>query len=55
MGELTLIRKPGIRGDLCQRQFTVRSQELLGPLDAARYDILVRGTPVAALNCRAKW
>src|SRR5258708_29251721 len=42
MAELALVREAGVRGDL--RQGKVRSclHELLGPLDAAHNDVLVR-------------
>jgi hypothetical protein len=42
MGELALIREPGVRGDLRQGQFGSGLEELPGPLDAAQDDVLVR-------------
>src|SRR5262249_47558920 len=36
MGELALIREPGVRGDLRQGQFGSGLEELPGPLDAAQ-------------------
>ena len=42
MGELALVREPGARGDLRQREIAFGLQELLGPLDAAPDDVLVR-------------
>src|SRR5262249_52011253 len=40
--ELALIREPGVRGDLRQREIAIGLQELLGPLGAAGDDVLVR-------------
>src|SRR5215469_3470608 len=45
MGELALVREAGVRGDLRQGQVAVALEELLGPLDAAHYDVLVRRQP----------
>src|SRR6516165_1062065 len=42
MRELALVREAGVRGDLCQGEVASGLQELLGPLDAARDDVLVR-------------
>src|SRR6516162_11024297 len=42
MRELALVRETGVRGDLRQGQVASRLQELLGPLDAAGDDVLVR-------------
>ena len=42
MRELALIRESGARRDLGLGEVTVRLQELLGPLDAARDEVLVR-------------
>src|SRR5262249_21604496 len=50
MGELTLIREPGVRGDLRQGQFGSGLEELPGPLDAARDDVLVRRQPGGGLE-----
>jgi hypothetical protein len=50
MGELALIREAGARRDLRQRDVTVLSQELLGPLDAADDDVLVRRQPGGRLE-----
>ena len=54
-GELALVREAGVCGDVRQGQVAAALQELLGPLDAAGEDVLVGGSPVAALNWRAKW
>jgi hypothetical protein len=48
MGELVLIREAGARHELRQRDVTVLSQELLGPLDAADDDVL--GRPAVELS-----
>src|SRR5262245_49661935 len=50
MGELALIREPGVRGDLRQGQFWSGLQELPGLLDAAQDDVLVRGQPGGPLE-----
>src|SRR5262249_34802366 len=42
MGELALVREAGVRGDLRQGEAASGLQELLGPLDAAGDDVLVR-------------
>ena len=42
MGELALVRETGVRGDLRQGQGAASLQELLGSLDAAGDDVLVR-------------
>src|SRR5262249_46905266 len=42
VGELALVREAGVRADLRQGQVASRLQELLGPLDAAGDDVLVR-------------
>src|SRR6516225_4922254 len=42
MGELALVREAGVRGDLRQGEGAAALQELLGPLDAAGDDVLVR-------------
>src|SRR5262245_45108472 len=42
MGELALVREAGVRGDLRQGEVASGLQELLGPLDAAGDDVLVR-------------
>jgi hypothetical protein len=55
VGELALVQKASVRGDLRQGQVRPCLQEFLGPLDAARDDELCGGSPVAALNCRATW
>src|SRR5262245_63746764 len=51
-GELALVGEAGAQGDI--RQGYVRSglQELLGPLDAAKDDGLMRGSPVAGSSSR---
>ena len=41
IGELALVREPGVRGDLRQGQVASRLQELLSPFDAAGDDVLV--------------
>src|SRR5215467_6758403 len=41
-GELALVREAGVRGDLGQGEGAAALQELLGPLDAASDDVLVR-------------
>src|SRR5262249_23554089 len=50
MGELALIREPGVRGDLRQGQFGPGLEELPGPLDAAQDDVLVRRQPGGPLE-----
>src|SRR6516225_4233670 len=45
MRELALVRVAGLRGDLRQGQARPCLQELLGPLDAAGDDVLVRRQP----------
>jgi hypothetical protein len=55
VGELALVGEAGARGDFRQGEFTAALQKLLGPLDAARGDVLVGASPVAGSNCRAKW
>src|SRR5262249_13061756 len=52
MGELALIREPGVRGDLRQGQFGSGLQELPGPFDAAQDDVLVRRQPGGPLELR---
>src|SRR5262249_12973727 len=52
MGELALIREPGVRGDLRQGQFGSGLEELPGPLDAAQDDVLVRRQPRGPLELR---
>src|SRR5260370_29636129 len=47
VGELALVRKASVRGDLRQGQVRPCLQEFLGPLDAARDDELVRRQPGA--------
>src|SRR5262249_13371045 len=42
MGELALVREAGVLGDLRQGEIAVSLQELLGPLDTAGDDVLVR-------------
>src|SRR6516164_4496059 len=41
-GELALVIEAGVRGDLRQREVASALQELLGPLDTAGDDVLVR-------------
>ncbi len=43
VGELALVREAGVRGDLRKGEVASGLQELLGPLDAAGDDVLVRG------------
>src|SRR6516165_1209484 len=50
MGELALVREAGVRGDLRQREVASGLQELLGPLDAAQDDVLVRRQPGGPLE-----
>src|SRR5499433_518408 len=50
MGELALIREPGVRGDLRQGPFGSGLEELPGPLDAAQDDVLVRRQPGGPLQ-----
>src|SRR5262244_3736382 len=50
MGELALVREAGVRGDLRQGEVASGLQELLGPLDAARDDVLVRRQPGGPLE-----
>ena len=47
MGELALVREAGVRGDLRQGKDRSFLQEVLGPLDAAHDDVLVRRQPSA--------
>src|SRR5215510_7365956 len=42
VGELALVTEPGVRGHLRQGEVASGLQELLGPLDAAGDDVLVR-------------
>src|SRR5262249_32780617 len=49
-GELTLVREADVRGDLRQGEVGPPSQELPGPLDAARDDELVRRQPGGRLE-----
>ena len=42
MGELALVREPGVRGDLRQGKLGSGLEELSRPLDAAQDDVLVR-------------
>jgi hypothetical protein len=53
-GEPALVREAGARRHLPRGEVAVSLQERLGPLDAAGEDVLVGGSPVAALNWRAK-
>ena len=50
MGELALVREAGCSGDLRQGQVRPCLQELLGPLDAAQDDVLVRRQPGGRLE-----
>jgi hypothetical protein len=50
MGELALIQEAGARGDLRQGEVASGLQELLGPLDAAGEDVLVRRQPGGQLE-----
>jgi len=50
MGEVALVREAGARGDLCQGEAVASLQELLGPLDAAHDDVLVRRQPGGGLE-----
>ena len=50
MAELALVREAGVQGDLRQGQVRPCLQELLGPLDAAGDDILVRRQPGGPLE-----
>jgi hypothetical protein len=50
MGELALIREAGARGDVRQGQARSGLQQLLGPLDAAQDDVLVRRQPAGRLE-----
>src|SRR6516225_8174240 len=52
MRELALIREAGVRGDLRQGEVASGLQELLGPLDAAGDDVLVRRQPGGPLELR---
>jgi len=64
MTEHALAREAGVRGDLRQGEVAAL-QKLLRPLDAARscfarstrrrITYWCGGSPVARLNCRAKW
>src|SRR6516165_3103061 len=50
MRELALVREAGMRGDLRQGEVAAGLQELLGPLDAAGEDVLVRRQPGGPLE-----
>ena len=50
LGELALIREAGLRRDLRQGQVCPGLQELLGPLDPAQDDLLVRRQPGGRLE-----
>src|SRR6516165_804629 len=52
MRELALVREAGVRGDLRQGEVASGLQELLGPLDAARDDVLVRRQSGGPLELR---
>src|SRR5262249_4650501 len=54
MGELALVRKAGVRGDLRQGGVASGLQELPGPLDAAGDDVLVRRQPRGPLELRGE-
>ena len=55
MGEHTLVREASVHGDLRQGQVAAPLRELLGPLDAADDDVLVRRQPGGRLELPAKW
>jgi hypothetical protein len=50
MAEHALVREAGVRGDLRQGQVCSCLQKLLGPLDAAHDDVLVRRQPGGPLE-----
>src|SRR6516164_1770646 len=50
MGKLALVREAGVRGDLRQGEIASGLQELFGPLDAARDDVLMRRQPGGPLE-----
>src|SRR6516165_10155708 len=50
VGELALVREAGARGHLRQGEAASGLQELLGPLDAAQDDVLVRRQPGGCLE-----
>src|SRR5262249_50282398 len=50
--ELALVREAGVQGDLRQGEVASGLQELLGPLDAAQDDVLVRRQPGGPLELR---
>src|SRR5262249_20898153 len=50
LAEMALVRESGGRRDLGQGEVTVLLQELLGPVDAAGDDVLVRGSPGGLLE-----
>jgi hypothetical protein len=50
MGELALVREAGAGGDLRQGEVAPGLQKLLGPLDAAQDDKLVRRQPRGPLE-----
>src|SRR5215831_9366180 len=52
MRELALVREAGVRGHLRQGEVASGLQELLGPLDAAGEDVLVRRQPGGPLELR---
>jgi len=54
VGELALVVEPGPRCDLGQGQVGYCSQEVLGPLDAARDDVLVGRQPRGRLELPSK-
>ena len=49
-GEHTLVREASVHGDLRQGQVAAPLRELLGPLDAAHDDVLVRRQPGGRLE-----
>jgi hypothetical protein len=55
VGELALVREPGVRGPLRQGQTRPGLQEVLGPLDAAQDHVLMGRQPGGLLELPAKW
>src|SRR5262249_47273240 len=54
MRELALVREAGVRGHLRQGEVASGLQELLGPLDAAGDDVLVRRQPGGPFELRGE-
>ena len=55
VSELALVREAGVQVDLRQGEFRSCVQELLVRSTRRAMTYWCGGSPVAALNCRAKW